>query len=172
MDIKNELATFKEMLDVDIRAYLDQIIKEARKSDASMVPILQYIQTFVLSGGKRLRAMMMYHGYLMAGGKDIEQIRRACVGIELIHAFFLIHDDIMDRDEIRHGQDTVHHHFAKEGKKMFHKGDYEHLGCSVAIMAGDLTSALGSRAIFTTTFSGWSGNGAWALFSTPATTRN
>ncbi len=59
------------------------------------------------AGGKRLRPVI---ALLVAEalGKDYRRILPAAVSIEVIHNFTLVHDDIMDRDEMRRGVPTVH----------------------------------------------------------------
>jgi len=74
----------------------------------------------IKAGGKRLRpviAMLVCE----AIGEDYNRIMPAIVAIEAIHNFTLIHDDIMDRDEMRRNVKTVH--------KVY--------GEPVAILAGD-----------------------------------
>lgn len=62
--------------------------------------------------GKRLRSLLLIIGYLGAKGElteeDLEALMGPCVGIELLHSHFLIHDDIVDRDEYRRGGPTMH----------------------------------------------------------------
>ena len=41
-------------------------------------------------------------------GADREDLINAGLAVELLHSFTLVHDDIMDQDNIRHGQDTIH----------------------------------------------------------------
>jgi len=66
----------------------------------------------VLSGGKRLRPLLVY-----ATGECLEidpaKLDPVATAIELIHAFSLIHDDLpaMDDDDLRRGQPTVHRAF-------------------------------------------------------------
>jgi len=74
----------------------------------------------IKAGGKRLRpviAMVITE----ALGEDYRRIMPAIVAIEAIHNFTLIHDDIMDRDEMRRNVKTVHTVF----------------GEATAILAGD-----------------------------------
>jgi geranylgeranyl diphosphate synthase type I len=56
--------------------------------------------------GKRVRAALCLLACQAAGG-EIESAVPAAVGIELLHSFTLLHDDIADRDEIRRGRPTV-----------------------------------------------------------------
>ena len=103
-----------------------------------MADALEYVQKMVLAGGKRLRPAFMYYGYLTAGGKDKERIIKTSASIELIHTFLLIHDDIIDRDNLRHGLDTIHERYRKLSRKFFKDVDYEHFGESMAIIIGDM----------------------------------
>ena len=70
----------------------------------------------------------------MLGG-SAEDALPAAAAVEMIHNFSLVHDDIMDRDEVRHGVPTTHMVF----------------GESLAILAGD---ALFSKAYQTIAESG------------------
>jgi len=72
-------------------------------------------------GGKRLRPYMVIKSCQILGG-TVRQAIPAAAAIEMIHNFTLVHDDIMDNDEIRHGVPTVHVKF----------------GIPIGILAGDL----------------------------------
>ncbi len=75
---------------------------------------------YLLAGGKRLRPAITLIA-AEAIGKDYSKIIPAAIAIETIHNFTLIHDDIMDEDEMRRGVKTVHTLF----------------GIPTAILAGD-----------------------------------
>ncbi len=75
----------------------------------------------ISNGGKRLRPYMAIKSCIMLGGKKSDAVP-AALAIEMIHNFTLVHDDIMDNDEIRHGIPTVHKKY----------------GLPVAILAGDV----------------------------------
>lgn len=57
--------------------------------------------------GKRLRPLLLILSGLAVGGK-LEPLLYPAVAIELLHNFTLVHDDIMDNDEVRRGKPTVH----------------------------------------------------------------
>ncbi len=59
------------------------------------------------AGGKRLRPVMCLIASEAIGVRS-ERAIKAAVAVETIHNFTLIHDDIMDRDELRRGVKTVH----------------------------------------------------------------
>lgn len=58
-------------------------------------------------GGKRLRPMLLL-AVCQALGGNIEKARSAAMGIEMCHNFTLLHDDVMDRADMRRGRPTVH----------------------------------------------------------------
>ena len=78
-------------------------------------------QHIVNAGGKRLRPFLTIKSCEAAGGKTKDAIPFAAA-LEILHNFTLVHDDVMDHDELRRGRPTVH---AKYGEPM-------------AILAGDL----------------------------------
>ncbi len=63
---------------------------------------------YVLNGGgKRLRPLLTIFSAEACGGSKNDVLSLA-LAVEILHNFTLVHDDIMDRDIIRHGQETVH----------------------------------------------------------------
>ena len=63
---------------------------------------------YVLSlGGKRLRPVLMLLAYNLYK-EDVEQIFPQAAGIETYHNFTLLHDDLMDKAEMRRGKPVVH----------------------------------------------------------------
>src|SRR3989344_2678257 len=152
MHIQQELQAFKARLDPKIGAYFDKAILEAGNEDVFVADALRYAREMMLAGGKRLRAAFMYYGYLGAGGTEEEKMLETSMSIEYIHAFLLVHDDIMDQDDTRHGVATLHRHYADFGKKIFPEKDTEHFGRSIAIILGDMLGAFGNDIIFRADF--------------------
>lgn len=61
------------------------------------------------SGGKRIRPRLLMASYLAFSGNDApERVLPQALGIEIFHNFTLLHDDVMDRADIRRGRPTVH----------------------------------------------------------------
>ncbi|HTY27099.1 MAG TPA: polyprenyl synthetase family protein, partial [Mycobacterium sp.] len=56
-----------------------------------------------VGGGKCLRSTFMYLGWLCGADAD-DAALRASAGLELLHAFALLQDDVMDDSELRRGQ--------------------------------------------------------------------
>jgi geranylgeranyl diphosphate synthase, type I len=76
---------------------------------------------YITTGGKRLRPFMVSKSCEMFGG-DSKRSVPAAVAVEMIHNFSLVHDDIMDNDDMRHSVSTVHKYY----------------GIPLAILAGDI----------------------------------
>lgn len=81
--------------------------------------------------GKHLRARLVHiaAGRVEGTAREAATVFGACV--DLLHGAFLIHDDFIDGDSTRRGSPTLHKDFSV-------KFDNNHLGSSLAILAGDL----------------------------------
>ncbi|MFZ2189078.1 MAG: polyprenyl synthetase family protein [Candidatus Moraniibacteriota bacterium] len=143
------LKAYKKRLDPHLKEYFLTKIIQAKKVDPLAVKTIKIIEKFVLSGGKRVRPALTYYGYLAAGGKDDKKIVKASMAIELVHAFLLIHDDIIDRDDTRHGIETVHKTYYKWGKRLrLSDSEAMHFGNSMAIVTGDYAHAMASQILY------------------------
>jgi geranylgeranyl diphosphate synthase type I len=153
MNIKDELKIFKEKVDPEIKIFFEKAIAESKKEKLVVTDALKQVEKITLSGGKRLRPALMCWGYLGVGGKDEKEIIKTSVSIELIHIFLLIHDDIIDNDKTRHGQETIHTQYARIGK-VISKGKREstHFGNSMGIVVGDIVAGLGNQILFRANF--------------------
>nr|WP_232483366.1 polyprenyl synthetase family protein [Brevibacterium yomogidense] len=99
------------------------------------------MRTFT-AGGKRVRAVLLWWGYELAGGEDRHAIAAAAGSVELLHAAALVHDDIIDESETRRGRPSVHARFRDAHARTRMAGDSELYGTSAGIIAGDLCLAL------------------------------
>jgi farnesyl diphosphate synthase len=92
----------------DVEAGLVRLLKEVEAGGAPprLVTAMRYA---VLGGGKRLRPFLLIETarLLGAGGEGV--VRAAC-GLECLHVYSLVHDDLpaMDNDALRRGKPTVH----------------------------------------------------------------
>lgn len=129
--VNNNLAEFFKTLH-------NEVVEEAPKA-ADLVTISQ---DYTLRGGKRLRALLVLIGYWSkewnSGDKSV--VADIMTAVELLQSYLLIHDDIMDRDELRRGGPTVHVWFSRKCRESMWR-DCEHYGMSQAITAGDLLEA-------------------------------
>ncbi|MDD3839190.1 MAG: polyprenyl synthetase family protein [Clostridia bacterium] len=115
MQFKNAFNEKKRMFD----KYLDEYLPSGKENIGVIEDAMRYS---VLSGGKRLRPILMASTYELFRD-DIQGIIPLACSIEYIHCYSLIHDDLpaMDNDDYRRGKLTNH--------KVF--------GEAMAILAGD-----------------------------------
>lgn len=66
------------------------------------------------AGGKRLRPAAVILA-AEAVGSDLQTVLPAAVAVELVHNFTLVHDDIMDKDDVRRGMPAVHVKWGEPG---------------------------------------------------------
>jgi len=126
---------------------LDELLKQFRREWSAVEPQLtetiDLLESLVLSGGKRVRPAMAYWGFVGAGGRgDDPRIADIAAALELLQAFALFHDDVMDGSPTRRGAPTAHKvaeasHIVGEWS-----GESRRYGESVAILAGDVALVL------------------------------
>lgn len=107
---------------------------------------VHHLERFVLGGGKRIRPLYGWAGFVGGGGveraaEDPEAVMRAVSSLELIQACALIHDDIIDASDTRRGNATVHRAIEAEHTKEQLLGDAALFGRDTAILIGDLALA-------------------------------
>lgn len=98
MDVKQRLKEMSAELDGAIRSY----IKDEEPSN-----LIEATRQYPYAGGKRMRPSMVVAACRAVGGDASKAVPMA-VAIEYIHNFTLIHDDLMDGDEMRRGMKTSH----------------------------------------------------------------
>jgi len=110
------------------RSYLSYIEPELERTLVGIYPNLKDAMAYsLLSGGKRLRPVLLLASCDLSGG----ELRRAvpfALAVEMIHTYSLIHDDLpcMDDDDLRRGKPSNH--------KVFGEG--------MAVLAGDALLSL------------------------------
>ncbi|MCL1963562.1 MAG: polyprenyl synthetase family protein, partial [Firmicutes bacterium] len=109
-----QYAAYRDALEAALARYLD--------ASGAPEPLLGAMRYSLLAGGKRLRPVLLLAACEMGGG-DLEAAMPFACGLEMIHAYSLIHDDLpaMDNDDLRRGKPTNH--------KVFGEG--------MAVLAGD-----------------------------------
>ena len=124
MNIENYLATWKKKVD-------DKLNEHLPSEDEYPQLLHKAMRYSVLSGGKRIRAILLMTTYSLLGGDKLDEIMPVSSAIEFIHSYSLIHDDLpaMDDDDYRRGVLSCHKKF----------------GEGIAILAGD---ALFSHAFY------------------------
>ncbi|MCU1362142.1 MAG: crtE [Ilumatobacteraceae bacterium] len=133
------LAAIARRVEDRLRGLLDAELARWSSFDVDLSEPFGEIGRLVLSGGKRLRPAFAHWGFVGAGGDpDDPTIVNAGAAFELMHAFALFHDDVMDDAASRRGEPTTHTVFAKQHADGGWAGESRRFGEGVAILVGDL----------------------------------
>ena len=111
MDIKAQMKKLSDEMDAPIKSYI---------KDEAPANLIEASRQYPYAGGKRMRPTMVVAACGAVGG-DKKKAVPLGVAIEYIHNFTLVHDDLMDGDEMRRGMVTSHVKY----------------GMATAILAGD-----------------------------------
>ncbi|MEZ5144514.1 MAG: polyprenyl synthetase family protein [Acidimicrobiales bacterium] len=111
--------------------------------DHSLADPLDVLEDAVLNGGKRLRPTFVSWGYAATGADPdtdpgASLVDDAGLAFELLHAFALLHDDVMDGSDTRRGRTTPHVDWAGRHALEGWRGESRRFGEGVAILVGDL----------------------------------
>ena len=98
---------------------VNRLIRESLESDVALVS--QVSEYIVMSGGKRLRPLILLLA-ARALGYDGDQHIRAATIIEFIHTATLLHDDVVDSSERRRGKDSANTVFGNQASVLV--GDF------------------------------------------------
>jgi geranylgeranyl diphosphate synthase type I len=101
------------------------------------VDIAADVLTGFVDGGKCVRSTFMYLGWLCGADHDRRALH-AAASFELLHAFALLQDDVMDGSSLRRGQPAAHVSFAQWHRERSLSGSAERFGDAAAMLLGDL----------------------------------
>ncbi|MAG59293.1 hypothetical protein CMO96_00685 [Candidatus Woesebacteria bacterium] len=138
-DFVDYVAKYNQDLAGTTEAFFQREKLEASLIDSSLEHIIDDYKDF-LNGGKKLRGVLIKFCYEIYGGRDASLALSTSLIIEIIHSFFLIHDDIMDQDEVRRNSPTMHVKYSREFGN--------HFGIAKAIDQGDVGMFLAYKALF------------------------
>jgi geranylgeranyl diphosphate synthase, type I len=106
--------------------------------------VYKALQGYCLRGGKRIAAsstLMAYQGY--SGKLDDDIVKVAC-GIEFYRHCILVHDDLVDRDDLRRGEATLH--------RLMGRGKDNRFGEGIAVFAGNMLCSLAIKTMLSAGF--------------------
>jgi len=130
----------RKNIDRSLASFLDTVKKDYKLHLVSPL-LFESIREFTLREGKRLRPLLLvltYKGYAPVSKKISRKLYNASTCMEFLHNFMLIHDDIIDRSDLRRGKPTMHKILAHTVKTE----DPDKLGIDLGIIAGDIVYAL------------------------------
>ncbi len=130
-------------VDERLQEVLDGYRAEWGELDPLFNETIDLLSALVLAGGKRVRPAMAYWGFVAANG-DVTgpEIANLGAGLELLQAFALFHDDVMDGSPTRRGVPTAHVAAIANHESGDWGGEARRYGEAVAILAGDVSLVL------------------------------
>lgn len=137
-DARGALLAVREKVQDELTSYLALQREYLSGIGSELIPVCDALESFLLEGGKRLRPLFAYAGFL-ATGKDVSSADiRAFTSLELLQACALIHDDLMDRSDTRRGKPAIHRHFENLHQQETMHGLADQFGEAAAVLLGDL----------------------------------
>ena len=119
--INNELESYNSILSENKSDYLKENLDQF---------------TNLNSGGKLIRGFLIALGYEIASSNDVAYSYKLALAYEIFQTSVLIHDDIIDEDNLRRGKETMHYINYLNSKK-YNDGLAKKMGESVGICMGN-----------------------------------
>ena len=135
-----------------VQARLAEILAAERRQWAALDPSLDEplgdLADMVLGGGKRIRPAYCHWGWLLGGGNpDGDGALDGGCALEILHAFALAHDDVMDASPTRRGAPTVWRKFVQRHRDRGWRGEDRRFGEAAAVLVGDMAMVLADRTL-------------------------
>ena len=144
--VKTEQAAVNDALE----EFLDTRVERAKKLNATHIQYYDILKEYMMRGGKRFRPIAVVIACKAVGGEiDPKSLYRTACSIEILHNSSLLHDDIIDHDEIRRGGPTFHAIYRELYKDTISQDSEKakHFGMTAGILGGDTLINLGALAI-------------------------
>jgi geranylgeranyl diphosphate synthase type I len=133
-------------VEVRLDEVLDAEIQRWRTFEPQLAEPLGALRSLVMSGAKRLRPAFCHWGHVAAGGDPTDpRLVDAGAALELLQAFALLHDDVMDGSAVRRGARTAHLEFADHHEREGWRGEGRRFGEGLAVLVGDLAHVYADR---------------------------
>ena len=145
-DAADDLERWLARLHRQVSAVLTDFVRDRCAEYIYDVPgagFLTGLLTEFVPGGKYVRSTFTYLGWL-SGSRDqnlseqLDAPLRAAASTELLHAFALMQDDVMDQSALRRGRPALHVRLANWHRTLGLDGPAERFGESAAILLADL----------------------------------
>lgn len=149
------LRSFRNRFDPALKAYLRRKTEAFARVHPLGERMASVMSDFVTADGKRLRPALVELGYRASGMPTTSDILQPGIGVELLHGFFLVHDDVIDRSDLRRNRPTVHRVFANQCATALaglNPAEREHFAHSMAILIGDLACSMAYESLITSAF--------------------
>jgi geranylgeranyl pyrophosphate synthase len=146
----------KELIDEEIKRYFENLTK--KEKEIFLVDFNNQFREFVLpekNKTKRLHPILLIAAFTgivnpMYLEENINEIRKVSIAVEFLHSGHLIHDDLIDNDDMRRGLPAFHKQLQNEIMKIYKEQEMsekqkliESYGRDLTILGGTLGYILG-----------------------------
>ena len=144
---KDTLEGYRKKVDITLAEFLEQHFQDKHEDINNYY---SYIKKYC-QGGKRLRPTALIMAYKAFNGT--EDITKEALSVELLHTSTLIHDDIMDEDDLRRNLPTIHRlvkesFIRKHGEQAYQGSLFSRLSSrfstTIAIILGNMLYSMGN----------------------------
>ncbi len=138
--LKRRLEELKYYIDLEIDKFFEEHRKKIPKNSL-IEEAFDEAKRFSLLPGKRARPILVILGYEGIAKKRFDEtVLRIAISYELLHAYLLVHDDVMDKAELRRKNISTWKYYEQIYKDT-------HAGYSGAIIVGDILNSLSTQVI-------------------------
>ena len=138
-DWERTLDEYGQMIERRISSFLEQEIQHAADYHDFIGTLYKDLDHYMSRAGKRMAScstLLVFKGFT---GEVDNRILDVCVGIELYRHSILVHDDLVDDDEMRRGAETIHRIYCQKQDSRFGNG--------LAVLSGNILYSLGLKAL-------------------------
>ena len=144
--VPSQLATIADRTSQALERVFVEELTTWQHLDESIVTPIEDLAAFVRGGGKRIRPAYCHWGFVAGGGDPAsDAVMAACCAVELLQAFALVHDDVMDGSPTRRGNPTVWVRYIERHRVSGWQGEDRRFGEAAAILVGDIAMVLADR---------------------------
>ena len=141
VDFDTLLKQVRREVEARLAAIFERELVDADRLGPDVIALVDSLRDLTMRGGKRFRPALLLAAYRAVDDGAPESIALdAGAALELLQTYLLVHDDWMDRDDVRRGGPAVHallaHHFGSRT-----------MGDASALLAGDYASAMALEAL-------------------------
>lgn len=128
----------RDEINTQLKKYFRNVEERYKKHDFEVFQsLIKKIKKITLAKGKRIRPFVSLLMFEAVSARKVENYE-PFVALELFHVFGLIHDDMIDEDDKRRGESTVHDSFLRDYENKNRNGNLKHIADGKAVLAGDL----------------------------------
>ncbi len=139
MSLHPILTSFRPQISSAVATEADAVRPLLRKASKDADELLDKLVDYT-SDGKMIRGALVLLGGGLYGRKPDLVLMRAAAALELTQSFLLIHDDIMDQDDLRRGKPSIH--AAYRDASGLSGPSAARLGAAMGICTGDVAAML------------------------------